>query len=192
MSSRVLTGLIAAAVLSCATAIGAQTPGAPASPATGDQSGSPAITVSGCVQPETSVLKRNPAAGEVGMSDEFVLTKAALKTASSSMEKPPAGAEPPAGAPPPAAEPVGTSGSASNFGKVYRVTGDKESELKTYVGQRVEITGAFKDEADAKTELSAVGTSGRAVTGELTPQNTPEITITAIKPIAGSCAGAAK
>jgi hypothetical protein len=71
---------------------------------------------------------------------------------------------------------------------VYRVTGDKENELKTYVGQRVEISGAFKNEADAKAELSTVGTSGRTA-GELTRGNTPEITIVSIKPSTGSCVG---
>ena len=181
MSSRVLCGLLASACLSGVTAIAAQSPAAQTSPAA--SSNSPVITVIGCVQKETSVLKENPATAAVGMGDEFVLTNSKLSTGAPSTDQPPAAAAPPAG------EPVGTSGSASNFGKVYRVTGDKENELKTYVGQRVEISGAFKNEADAKTELSAVATSGRAVSGELTRANTPEITIVAIKPSTGSCVG---
>jgi len=140
------------------------------------------ITVAGCVQKETSVLKLNPAAGqisEIGLTDEFVLTHAQLNP--KPMDEPNPEAQPP----------VGTFGSPGNLGKVYRVTGDKENELKLYVGQRVEITGTFKREEDAKTELGAVGTSGRIITGELTTTNTPEIIITAIKPVSGLCLGSA-
>jgi hypothetical protein len=180
MSSRVRCGFVAAACLSGATAIGAQSQAPQASPAAAKDS--PVVTVIGCVQKETSVLKGNPAAGNVGMSDEFVLTNSKLSPGAPSADQPAAPTEPPA------ADPVGTSGSASNFGKVYRVTGDKENELKTFVGQRVEISGAFKNEADAKAELSTVGTSGRAA-GELTRGNTPEITIVSIKPSTGSCVG---
>jgi hypothetical protein len=71
------------------------------------------------------------------------------------------------------------------------VTGNKENELKPYVGQRVEITGAFKNDVDAKAELASLGVKKRSVTGELTPANTPEITITAIRPVSGSCSPAA-
>jgi hypothetical protein len=187
MSSRAVYGFIAAACLSGAVAVGAQSQSAPAIPAAGAQSAdSPVVTVIGCVQKETSVLKRNAAAAvEPGMGDEFVLTNSELSTGAPSMDQPPSPTEPPA------ADPVGTSGSASNFGKVYRVTGDKENDLKAYVGQRVEISGAFKNEADAKTELSTAGTSGRTA-GEPTKQNTPEITIAVIKPSTGSCGGAIK
>ena len=69
-------------------------------------------------------------------------------------------------------------------------TGDKESELKNYVGQRVEIAGSFKKEADAQRELSPAGTSG-ASAAELTTANTAEFTIASIKPL-GPCAGSAK
>lgn len=181
MSSRVLYGLIAAVCLSGVTAIGAQSQATPASPAAAaPATESPVVTVIGCVQKETAVLKGNVAtAAEPGMGDEFVLTNSKLSTGAPSTDQP-------APAEPAATDPVGTSGSASNFGKVYRVTGDKESDLKAFVGQRVEISGAFKNEADAKTELSTVGTSGRTA-GELTKQNTPEITIATIKPSTGSC-----
>jgi hypothetical protein len=186
--SRVLSGTIVAAFLGCA-AVSAQAPAK--SPATDEQqSGAQAFTVTGCVQKEAAVLKRSAVAGNVGMSDEFVLTNALLKKSDAVSDKAKTETEPPS-AETPSAEPVGTSGSASNFGKVYRVTGDKESELKTYVGQRVEIAGSFKKDEDAKTELGAVGTSGRAVAGEPTTENTPEITITSIKPVPGSCSGGA-
>ena len=135
------------------------------------------VTVAGCVQKEADVLKRPAAAGNVGMGDEFVLTSAVLNP-------PPAAAEPAAPARPD--EPAGTAGS-SGPGKVFRVTGDTENELKNYMGQRVEITGAFKQEADAKRELSPTGTSGATATADLTPDKTPEITIATIKPASGSC-----
>jgi hypothetical protein len=163
-----------------AAAIGAQTAQQPTTPA--DQKAATAsspITVAGCVQKESLVLKRNPAATNVGMDDEFVLTFAALNPS------------PATDAPKPdvAPQPTGTAGTAGSFGVVYRVTGDKENELKSYVGQRVEITGNFKDK-DAASTASSVGTSGR--TGELTPANTPEITIDAIKPATGPCPPAIK
>jgi hypothetical protein len=184
MSTKALSGSIAAAWLACGLAVAAQTPASTTPAATDQATTTASITVTGCVMPETSVLKRDPAAGAVGMGDEFVLTHAKLNAKASGTDQPQPETQPPADAP------VGTSGSPGNFGKVYRATGDKESELKALVGQRVEITGAFKNDADAKAEL-AVGTSGRLVTGIPTTENTPEITITAIKPVPGAC-GAAK
>jgi hypothetical protein len=177
MNSRAVYGFVAAACLSCAV-VSAQSQAAPPSPAAGAQAAdSPVVTVIGCVQKETAVLKGNAAtAAEPGMGDEFVLTNSKLSTGAPAMDQPPASPE--------------ASGSPSNFGKVYRVTGDKESDLKALVGQRVEISGAFKNAADAKTELSTVGTSGRTA-GEPSKQNTPEITIATVKPSTGSC-GAAK
>ena len=140
---------------------------------------SAAVSFSGCVQKEASVLKRNPVAANVGMDDEFVLTFAkAAPLAGTDTTKPDVTPEP---APP--------SGSPSNFGTVYRLTGDKEKELKSYVGQRVEISGTLKDKEKATDALSSIGTSGKT---ELTPANTAEITIDAIKPVSGSCAPAIK
>jgi len=141
------------------------------------------ITVSGCVLKESSVLKRGAMASATmgaGMGDEFVLIQAKLNDSPSATEKPEAGA-----APAQPNEPVGTSGSEKNFGKVYRLTGEKENDLKNYVGQRVSIVGMFKHEEDAKADAGAVGTSGQG--GELTAANTPEITITSITPSTGSC-----
>jgi hypothetical protein len=174
MSKQMVSGSIAAAWLACGLAVAAQgTEMRPSSSAGNQAAAASTITVAGCVQNETAVLKRNPAAGDVGMTDEFVLVQATLNP------RPPTDQQ--ADAPP-----VGTSGTPSNFGKVYRVTGDKETELKAYAGQRVEITGTFKKAEDAAVELGAVGTSGRVVTGDLTTANTPEITVTAIRPVPGS------
>jgi hypothetical protein len=168
MNNRVRVGSLAASFLIGAVGIGAQAP---------DTTSGQAITVTGCVQRETAVLKRNPVVADVGMSDEFVLTHARLNIGTSPSDEPRTEQ--------PSAEPAGTSGAASNVGKVYRVTGDKENELKPYVGQRVEIAGSFKHETDAKAELASKGAGGR--TGELTPANTPEITITSIRPVSGTC-----
>jgi hypothetical protein len=143
---------------------------------------SPVITLSGCVQPESAVLKRNPVAADVGMGDEFVLTFATVTPPAGANEVPKPDVEPA-----PAA--AGTSGSVGNFGKVYRLTGDKEKDLKSYAGQRVEITGALKDKEKAIDAMSSIGTSGKT---ELTPANTPEFTIDAIKPLSGSCPPAIK
>src|SRR6476661_4119641 len=137
MSMKRTSTSLAAAVLFCGIAVAAQTQQPPASTTADQKSAAAPVTVAGCVQPESAVLKRNPVAGSVGMGDEFVLTFATLNPSGSEGAKPDVTAAPPA-------EPVGTSGSPGNFGKVYRVTGEKESDLKSLVGQRVEITGTFK------------------------------------------------
>src|SRR5262249_34066175 len=96
-------------------------------------------TFVGCVQKESSVLKRKPVAANIGMEDEFVLTFAkAGPAAAADAPKP--------DAPP---EPAAAAAAPGNFGTVYRVTGDKEKELKSLVGQRVEITGTIKDKVKA-------------------------------------------
>jgi len=174
MSRRLLPALTTAMLVSGGIVLAAQ------QAADTQKTDAGAITVSGCIQSENSVLKKNPISANVGMSDEFVITNATLK-------KDQAAAEPKSEAEPPASAAVGTSGLASNFGKVYRLTGTQEQDLKSFVGQRVEIAGTFKNDTDAKAELGAVGTSGRAVPGEPTVENSPEITITSIKPTTGTC-----
>ena len=50
---------------------------APQTTPSGDQkaaAASPAVTVVGCVQKESDVLKHNPMVSSTGMGDEFVLT----------------------------------------------------------------------------------------------------------------------
>jgi hypothetical protein len=162
----VLTSFGAIAMLVTTTAL-AQTPQAQPDP-------TQSVTVTGCVRNEADVLKRPAAAGNVGMGDEFVLTQSVIQTA----------ARPPA---PP--EPADASGSA--LGKVYRVTGDQEATLKSHLGHKVEIAGTFKSVADARTELGAIGTSGRppATAAEPTAMNTPEITINSIRMISETCGG---
>ena len=177
MNKQMVSGSIAAAWLACGLAVAAQgTEMRPSSTAGNQAAAASTIAVAGCVQSESAVLKRNAAAGEAGMGDEFVLVQATLNPRPATNQT----AEAP---------PAETSGSPGNFGKVYRVTGDKEAELKSYIGQRVEISGTFKDKEPVTDAMSSVGTSGKT---ELTPANTREITIDAIKPLTGSCTPAIK
>ncbi len=133
--------------------------------ATSDQS----FTVVGCVLKESNVLKKGAigaAAESAGMGDEFVIAQAKVSDSSKgATEKPETDTA------------VGTTGS-SGFGRVYRLTGDKENDLKNYVGQKVEIAGTFKNSSDATASVP---------TGELTEANTPELTVTSVTPASGSC-----
>ena len=179
---RIRSASICAAVLaiSGAAVVAQSPPQSPAQPPAQNPAQSPSVvSFVGCVQNESSVLKRNPVAGNIGMGDEFVLTFAKPAPAPGADEPKPEAAP----------EPAAPSGSPSNFGTVYRLTGDKEKELKSYVGQRVEISGTFKDKEKMTDAMSSVGTSGKT---ELTPANTAEITIDSIKPASGSCAPAIK
>src|SRR5262245_11543901 len=186
MSMKRWSTAVASALLTCGMAGAAQTQ-TPSTPATTDQKAgaSPAITLTGCVQKESAVLKRTPLAGDIGMSDEFVLTHSSVTPPPGSNETP----KPDAQAPP---EPVGTAGSAVNFGRVYRLTGDMEKDLKPYLGQRVSIVGRVKGKEKITDDLSSIGTSGKAAAGAWTPENTPEVTIESIAPATGSCAPAVK
>ncbi len=175
MSVHTITRALAVVIMSSTVAIvRAQQPStAPDQKPSGDAQ---TVTVTGCVQPETAVLKRTPVAGNIGMGDEYVVTFATLNPgAGTDMPKPDVQTPPPS---------TGAAGS-TGFGKVYRLTGDQEKDLKGYVSQRVEIVGRFKDKDKTKDELSSIGTTGR--TGDLTPDNTPEIVIDSFKPGAGSC-----
>ena len=182
MSMKRWSASTAAAIMVCSLPITAQTP---ASSAIDQKDTSPAITITGCVQNESAVLKRNPIAAGIGMSDEFVLTNATVTPAPGSNESP----KPDVQAPP---SPIGTSGSATGFGQVYRATGDKENDLKPYVGQRVSIVGRVKAKEGATDKMSSIGTSGKAAEGAWTPDNTPELVIDSIAPATGTCAPAVK
>lgn len=183
MRQKILSGVGVVIMMSGAMAVvTAQQP--PSTTAATSQKSEPAevITVTGCVQPETAVLKRSPVAGGIGMGDEYVVTNATLSAGpGTDMPKPDAQTAP--------AETAVTT-SPAGFGRVYRFTGEQEKSLKSAVGQRVEITGRFKDKEKLKDELGAIGTSGR--TGEPTTDNTPEIVIDSFKPTAGTCAPAIK
>ena len=178
MNKKLLSGSFLA-VLTCGVALSAQPPAQqPSTPPRSEQApaaSAPQLTLTGCVQKETDVLKGGLTSSMPGMADEFVLT-AVTPAASAAGDQPRPEPRPTEG--------VGTAG-AKSAGKVYRMTGDKEKDLKSYVGQRVQIVGAFKNPADANREPAATGTSGR----ELTRENTPEITIQSISPASGTCPG---
>src|SRR5260370_18560123 len=136
MKSRVLFGSAATVLAACVTLVGrARQAPAPKTDQKADQKEAAAVTVAGCVQKETDVLKPSMMAGNTGMGDQFVLTHAVLNQGAASAETPAPGS------PAQPAASVGTSGT-TDVGTVYRVTGDKEKALNPYVGQRVEITGA--------------------------------------------------
>jgi len=180
MSVKQLSGWFAAAALASAV-VSAQVP-AQQPPQQPDQkpaaTAGDTIKVVGCVQKESDVLKRSAMATNVGMSDEYVLTESKLNPSSTTEPEPAAKPD----------EPTGTSGTDAKFGKVVRVTGDKEKDLKEFVGQRVEITGAFKHESDANRTAG----SQKANPTDPTSTNTPEITIATISPASGSCSPIAK
>ncbi len=173
MSVKILSASVVAAALAVGVhAQAQQQPPAQQQPAS---QMSKTITVVGCVARQSDVLEgatsspANPA-----MGDEYVLTHASLK----SSESPSTGSEAKSEAP---------AGMQNSFGKVYRATGDKEDSLKTYVGQRVQVTGMFKDSEDATRELGATGTSGSSAAARPTVSNTPEFTIESVTPTSGSC-----
>jgi hypothetical protein len=189
LSSSLAAGCVFSLIVSAQAPAQQNSPPPTTSPTeTSDQQTS-LITVTGCIFNESSVLKRGAvgaaAAMGAGSGDEFVLTQATVGDSPTATEKPEAEAT----ATP--HEPVGTSGTDVNFGKVYRLTGNQESDLKNYVGKRVEIVGTFKNADDAKAETGAVGTSGMVAAGELTAANTPELTIRSITPSTGSCSASA-
>jgi hypothetical protein len=173
MNVKMLSASMAATVLAGGLTLSAQTQQPPAQAAA--QAPAPnAVTIVACVVKESDVLKSRAAMAEnAGMGDEFVLTLVEMKS-DAPAQKP--------------ATDAPMAGLENRFGKVYRATGDKEQELKTYVGQRVQITAVFKNEADATRELGATGTSGSPSASQPTIDNTPELTIQSIAPAAGSCA----
>jgi hypothetical protein len=125
----------------------------------------PVITVTGCVQRESAVLQPAFLAGRTGLENEFVITFARVN---------PSDLEPP---PPESAEPP------DSVGTVYRLTGSKEQDLKQFLAQRIQVTGAFKDPKAVATTRSPL--HGRA--GRLTPADTPEIVIDTYKLVSEVC-----
>jgi hypothetical protein len=155
MSMKQWSTSLGAALMVCGATAVAQTP----SSAANGKAAAPAITVTGCVQKESAVLERTMVPADTGTSDEFVLTNAAVTPASGRK-----GSKPEAQA---SSATTGTSG--SRLGLVYRLTGDKESELAPYIGQRVSISGTLK-------------------AADKTRENTREVMIDSIGQAAGSCA----
>ena len=125
------------------------------------------VKVVGCVQKERDVLETRG----VGVGDEFVLTDVSRAEAASGQKSPssqPGTANMAAGDPP--------------SGRMYTLTGDREDDLKSMVGKRVEITGRLEDgddseaAADASTGSPDAGPTDAAAepTGTTGTENTDE------------------
>ena len=137
------------------------------------------VTLVGCVQREDDYRKaHNLGKGGttgtgVGSSDEFVLVGATI-----------AGAAAPA-----TSGTTGTSGATAE-GTAFELSGEKESELKAFVGKRVEIMGKMK-----AAEKSPAGATGGATAG--TPPTgvdvlsadlrLREVDIASVKETTGTC-----
>jgi LPXTG-motif cell wall-anchored protein len=117
------------------------------------------MTVVGCLIREADYRKAHNlgkgALGGVGLGDEFVLVDA--MPASNSTAAPSSGTCTETGA-----------------GKAYRTTGKLEEQLKPFVGHRIEVTGQFDHERDAKTAA-----------GETDAKLPPEIRIASYRAASG-------
>jgi hypothetical protein len=166
MSMRRIAGIAAAAI--CITGVSASAQSNKSNSKTSsdirDQKAS--MTVVGCLMSEPDYRKAHGlgkgAIGGLGLSDEFVLVDAA---------------ESPNGT---AATSTSTSSSSARCtetgtGKAYRLTGTREEELKKLVGHRIEVTGAFDHERDAKTAA-----------GETNAKLPPEIKIASFREASAS------
>src|SRR5437762_6718586 len=94
------------------------------------------MTVVGCLVREADYRRTHGlgkgALGGLGLGDEFVLVNASASPA-------------------PAAKNASANCEETAGGQAYRLTGKTEDDLKAFVGHRIEVTGAFDHERDAKT-----------------------------------------
>ena len=109
------------------------------------------MTVVGCLVRETDYRKAHGlgkgAIGGLGLGDEFVLVDATAVAASGSTAAA-TGSSPQT----PATRPSSSAAcSEKGTGKAYRTTGQLEERLKPFVGRRIEVTGQFDHERDART-----------------------------------------
>ena len=128
---------------------------APPAQASPDRAEAQQVTLVGCVQREADYRQANNlgkggAVGTgAGVSNEFVLINATAAAAAA-----------PGATGTATGTPTGTSG-ATAAGQAFEVTGENESKLGQYVGQRVEITGTLK-----KAEVGPAGATGGATAGK--------------------------
>ena len=155
MNARYTWGLSLAAALTMAAGLGAQAPGGSAQAtaddnrtpsttqttqtqdrSTGDEAGTQAaserdgkVTVIGCIQKERDVLDTRG----MGVGDEFVLTNVGKDSKDSH-----------------AASAAGATATVEHSapGTMYTLTGDKEDDLDSMVGKRVEIVGRLEHQGD--------------------------------------------
>jgi hypothetical protein len=167
--SRNLLGCGIACVLALGMTAGAQNPPprpAPQEPVTPNTAPlPPSVTVEGCLVREEDVPGRKPNAVErAGILEDYILT-------STKMVKGAALAGP-AGKAQPGETPTGTAGTSPN----YDVKGIDDAQLKTLVGQRVQIDGTFVDVVRSPTakpgeDLADIrGTAIRKVPGDCPPK----------------------
>ncbi len=134
------------------------------------------VTLVGCVQTEDDYRKAHNLAkgGAVGTGagsgNEFVLINASLASDA------------------PAA--TGTSGTTAE-GKAFELSGDKEGDLKAFVGKRVEIMGKLKAAEKSATGAPTGGaTAGTPPTGvDVASQDLKlrEVDVVSVKESAGTC-----
>jgi hypothetical protein len=137
--SRYLFGSAAAGLLALAVGVAAQepqpypqTPSQPRSPSAQEQKAT--VTVEGCLMREQDVPGRKPNVAErAGVLEDYILTntkivKGSAPQASTAQARP--------------GEATGTSGALA---PMYDVKGIADEQLKTLVGKRVQIDGAFGD-----------------------------------------------
>jgi hypothetical protein len=147
-----------AAAFACATAIGvaAQTPSATPSSKTDDKT----VTVTGCLEDASA------APSATAPKSGFVLANATMGSGST------------------AGSTVGTTGTtgttASSRGTSYVLEG-RDTELKSHVGHRIEVTGTI--EPKAKMDPAATAAPGAASTHAMDDR----LTVTSIKMVAADC-----
>jgi hypothetical protein len=103
--------------------------------------GAAMVKVVGCVQKERDVLETRG----VGVGDEFVLTDVSQAEAAASGQKS-------------SSSQPGTANMAAGdqpSGRMYTLTGDREDDMKSMVGKRVEITGRLEDGDDPEAAADA-------------------------------------
>ena len=138
------------------------------------------VTIVGCVQLEADYRKANNlgkggAAGTgAGAGDEFILVNASIQQA---------------GAPAAPAGTTGTSGGTAE-GTAFELSGDKEDDVKAFVGKRVEIMGKLK--AAHKGPMGATGgaTAGKPPEGvdvASADLKLREVDVMSVKETTGTC-----
>jgi len=169
MYARRIAGLIAAAFVVSATAF-AQNESRPASERQNQPSASNAsMTLVGCLMKETDYRKAHDlckgAICGLGLGDEYVLVDATEVSSTA-----------------PAARPSSSAAcSETGNGKAYRMTGKAEESLKPFVGRRIEVTGTFDHERDAKTAA-----------GQTNAKLPPEIKIASFREASGAASAVSK
>ena len=156
-------------VMAVGTAAAAQSGAKPAGSAgtSASQGTGAPVTVEGCVMKEVDVPTRRPPENmraRAEADDDYVLTNTKVITGTA-----PSG--PPSAAGAAVSGTTGTTGS----GLMYDIEGIAKDELKTHVGKRVQIDGAFDHVENAKLPVSFA-------------TDLVEIKGTKLRPVPGACA----